>query len=80
MDVLAPVAHTVSVSQLIPLIRAWRLDEARPVSCPCCTTGQLDIFDRSARPYREWYAVACRNCGMEKTVALSLAAPVPGAD
>jgi hypothetical protein len=80
MDVVAPVAHKVTATDLIPLIRAWRLNEIKPVPCPCCTGGELEIFDRSARPYREWYAVSCRSCGMEKTVALSLAAAIPGAD
>ena len=64
----------------MPLIRAWRLDEASPVTCPCCAVPGLEIADRSARPYREWYAVSCRACGFEKTVTISLAAAIPGAD
>lgn len=81
MDVVvAPVARSTSVAELLPLIRAWRLDETKPVPCPCCQTGDLDIADRSARPYREWYAVSCPACGMEKTVSVPLAAPIPGVD
>jgi hypothetical protein len=70
----------VSVGDLIALIRAWRIDETKPVPCPCCDRGHLEISDRSARPYREWYAVSCSTCGFEKTASVPLAAPVPGAD
>ena len=70
----------VSATELMPLIRAWRLNEAVPVTCPCCAAPALEIADRSARPYREWYAVSCKQCGFEKTVSVSLAAAVPGAD
>ena len=80
MSLSEPVAPLVTVSDLIPLIRAWRLDEATPVACPACKTGHLDIADRSARPYREWYAVSCQACGFEKTASVSLAAPIPGVD
>lgn len=64
-------------AELIGLVRAWRNDEAKPVACPVCGAA-LEIADRSARPYREWYALSCSGCGLSKTVAVSLAAPIPG--
>ena len=74
------VPASVSATELMPLIRAWRLNETVPVICPCCVSPGLEIADRSARPYREWYAVSCAHCGFTKTVSIPLAAPVPGAD
>lgn len=62
------------------VVRAWRADETKRVGCPCCATGALDIADRSARPYREWYALSCKACGFERTISIPLAAPIPGAD
>jgi hypothetical protein len=74
------VGENLVTGDLIPLVRAWRLDEQRPVRCPCCAEPKLDISDRSARPYREWYALHCSSCGFERTVTVSLAAAIPGAD
>jgi hypothetical protein len=73
-------SETVTVGDLMPIIRAWRLNELMPVTCPACGVGHLDIADRSARPYREWYAVSCAACGFDKTVSVPLAAPIPGVD
>ena len=70
----------VSDSELMTIVRAWRADEFKPVHCPACQTPALEITDRSARPYREWYALSCPACGFEKTVSVPLGAPVPGAD
>jgi hypothetical protein len=73
-------AEEISVAEMIPIIRAWRLNEMQPAVCPSCGIGHLDIADRSARPYREWYAVSCQSCGFAKTVSIPLAAPIPGVD
>lgn len=73
-------ATAISVAEMVPIIRIWRLDESKPVACPVCAVGHLDICDRSARPYREWYAISCPACGFEKTVSVPLAAPIPGVD
>ena len=69
-----------SIAEMIPLIAAWRRDQTKPVACPVCSVGRLDIADRSARPYREWYALSCPACGFEQTISIPLAAPIPGAD
>ena len=70
----------VSATELMPLIRAWRLNEAVPVTCPCCATPALEIADRSARPYAEWYVLTCGACGLDATINIPLGPPVAGAD
>jgi C4-type Zn-finger protein len=72
--------HVVATGELIALVRTWRGNETRPVTCPCCQAPGLEIHDRSARPYREWYAISCNSCGFEKTVSVALAAAIPGVD
>ncbi len=66
-----------STIELVGLVRAWRNDEDKPVPCPVCG-GPIEIADRSARPHREWYALSCAGCGLDKTVSIPLAAPIPG--
>ena len=70
----------ISDTELMAIVRAWRLDEVKPVHCPDCQTPALEISDRSARPYREWYALSCPACGFDRTVSVPLGAPVPGVD
>ena len=60
------------------IISAWRNDPAGTVPCPRCGTEGMTIEDQSARPYAEWYALACKSCGLNVTVHLPLAPP-PGA-
>ncbi len=70
----------LSPTLALTLVRAW-LQNSRPaVPCPACAAENLTIVDRSARPYREWYALSCSSCGLAQTVSVSLAAPIPGAD
>ena len=58
-------------------IRAWRADSAENSACPDCGAPGLDIQDRSARPYAEWYVLAC---GLDATINIPLGPPVAGAD
>ncbi len=69
-----------SDSALMAVVRAWQVDEVKPVHCPECQTPALEITDQSTRPYREWYALSCPACGFEKTLSIPLGAAVPGAD
>ncbi|MDZ4840764.1 MAG: hypothetical protein SH859_01280 [Hyphomicrobium aestuarii] len=69
----------IPLADLVELVRDWRTDPTRLVACPACLAPGLDITDRSARPYREWYALTCTPCGFNRTVGISLAAPIPGA-
>ena len=74
-------AGSIPAARLMEVVRAWRADEGKPVACPACGgEGTLEITDRSARPYREWYALSCGACGFVQTVSVALGAPVPGAD
>jgi hypothetical protein len=61
-------------------IAAWRGNPGMPVACPVCGVLGLVIIDRSARPHAEWYALACRACGLDETVSIPLAAPVQSLD
>ena len=55
-------------------IAAWRLDPEAPQPCPACGAPGLEIVDRSARPYTEWYVLTCPACGLDATLHI----PMPG--
>ena len=57
------------------LIAAWRADPAVAPVCPVCAAPGLTVIDRSARPYAEWYALACAGCGLDETLHIPLAPP-----
>lgn len=77
-DVLRVTPPGIATATLVEIVWDWRKDPSVPVTCPACAAVGLAIADRSARPYREWYALSCRSCGFEKTIGLALAAPIPG--
>jgi hypothetical protein len=62
------------------VIAAWRADPGKPVACPACGKEGLAIVDRSARPYAEWYALACAACGLDETLHIPLGPPVQSLD
>lgn len=60
-------------------ICVWRSDPSKAVPCPRCHTSDLSVEDRSARPYTEWYVVACPACGLRHNLNIALgAAPTGG--
>jgi predicted RNA-binding Zn-ribbon protein involved in translation (DUF1610 family) len=61
-------------------VAAWRTIAAAPVACPACGESGLVIIDRSARPYAEWYALACSSCGLDETLNIPLGPPVQSLD
>jgi hypothetical protein len=61
-------------------IAAWRAAPDQPVACPACDASGLEIIDRSARPYAEWYALTCAACGLNASLQLPMAPPNPGSD
>ena len=61
-------------------IAAWRADPDAPVACPACGKVGLQIVDRSARPYAEWYVLACPACGLSETLNIPLGPAVPSLD
>lgn len=61
-------------------ISAWRANPGNPAACPACGRQGLAIIDRSARPYAEWYALACAACGLDETLHIPLAPPVQPLD
>ncbi len=65
-------------SALWQQICAWRVDRSKAVSCPRCHTDRVSVEDRSARPYTEWYAVQCPQCGLEHNINIALGASPPG--
>jgi hypothetical protein len=56
-------------------IAAWRNDPFERQTCPLCGAPDLEIVDRSARPFAEWYALTCAACGLETTVHIPLPGP-----
>jgi hypothetical protein len=61
-------------------IAGWRVAPTQPVACPVCEAAELTIIDQSARPYAEWYALTCAACGLDATIQLPMAPPIPGGD
>ena len=59
-------------------IAAWRADPAKSVACPKWEADGLAVVDRSARPYAEWYHLACAGCGLDETIHIPLGPPVIG--
>jgi len=59
-------------------IDQWRLDPDTPVACPVCASLGLEVIDRSARPYAEWYALRCTACDLDHTLQIPLAPPPLG--
>ena len=64
----------------IAAISVWRHAPDDPVPCPVCGRAGLDIVDRSARPYAEWYVLLCNGCGLDHTLHLPMAPPHFGND
>jgi hypothetical protein len=61
-------------------LAAWRVEPTRPVACPACGREGLEVSDRSARPYAEWYVLSCAGCGLNHTVQIPLSPPMGGVD
>jgi predicted RNA-binding Zn-ribbon protein involved in translation (DUF1610 family) len=61
-------------------VAQWRADPREQVACPACGKAGLEIVDRSARPYAEWYALSCPACGLNETLHIPLGPPVPSLD
>lgn len=64
----------------IATISSWRQFPSDPVPCPACGQPGLQIVDRSARPYAEWYVLLCNECGLDHTLHLPMAPPTFGGD
>ena len=61
-------------------IAAWRTAPDEPVACPVCEATGLVIVDQSARPYAEWYALTCPACGLDTSIHIPMAPPMPSGD
>ena len=59
-------------------IGTWRADAEADLSCPRCGRAGLQVADRSARPYAEWYHLACAGCGLDETIHIPMGPPVMG--
>jgi len=69
---------TDELQSALALIGGWRADPDASVACPRCGQAGLAVIDRSARPYAEWYALACSGCGLDETIHIPLGPPVMG--
>ena len=62
----------------LEVITAWRSDPDAAHPCPRCSAPGLALADRSARPYAEWYHLACAGCGLDETIHIPLGSPTMG--
>jgi hypothetical protein len=51
-------------------ISAWKSDPDAALACPRCEAAGLELEDRSARPYAEWFHLKCGACGLEVSMHL----------
>jgi len=63
------------VAAALNAVEAWRRDHASPVACPVCGRQALTVSDLSARPWAEWYRLACSACGLDHTLHIALRPP-----
>jgi len=66
------------LAQALAVIARWRGDVEAALDCPRCGHKGLALADRSARPYAEWYHLACTGCGLDETIHIPLGPPVVG--
>jgi hypothetical protein len=64
------------LAEALDRITAWRADPGTVQSCPACGAPGIEIVDRSARPYSEWYALRCTGCGLDTALHIPLPGPV----
>jgi hypothetical protein len=75
---MSSVLPAEKMSVALQRIATWRAAPSDPVACPVCEAAGLTITDQSARPYAEWYALKCAACGLDATIQLPMAPPIPG--
>lgn len=64
------------LSEALNRIAIWRADPGTVQNCPVCQAPGIEIIDRSARPYSEWYALKCAACGLDTSLHIPLPGPV----
>jgi hypothetical protein len=67
-----------TVRKAFAAVAAWRIDPTKPAACPACGRDGLEVSDRSARPYAEWYALSCSGCGLNHTLQIPFSPPNGG--
>ncbi len=67
---------TEHLPEALDRIAAWRIDPGKVQNCPVCGAPGIEIIDRSARPYSEWYALRCVACGLDAGLHIPLPGPV----
>lgn len=72
------VLDAEGMRRAIDRVTRWRVAPDDSVACPACEAPGLEIVDRSARPYAEWYALKCAACGLDQTIQIPLGPPVMG--
>ncbi|MDX2290428.1 MAG: hypothetical protein NW217_16630 [Hyphomicrobiaceae bacterium] len=61
-----------TVATAVRTIRAWQQAPGSVHDCPVCGAPAVQIVDRSARPYMEWYQFTCTTCGLDEAVNIPL--------
>lgn len=74
----APKLDTPALVQAaLVQVRVWQSDTTSALVCPVCGEAGLQIVDRSARPFADWYAFACTACGLDDNIHIPLPVPRP---
>jgi hypothetical protein len=68
------------VAPALEAIAGWRANPARLVACPVCGREGLTVTDLSARPWAEWYRLACSSCGLDHTLHIPMRPMAGGLD
>ena len=61
------------MAEALACIAAWRADPDARCNCPVCGAAGVEIIDRSARPYSEWYVLKVRGMRARRDAAHSVA-------
>lgn len=68
-------ADVASIKAINASVSDWRGNRSKPVACPQCQTGRLEIEDRSTPPHAEWYLLGCSSCGFTATIQFPRGTP-----
>ena len=71
----AEALSEAEVSRACDALAIWRNDPEATIACPRCGHRGLRLIDCSARPYAEWFALTCGQCGLDATLNIPMAPP-----
>jgi transcription elongation factor Elf1 len=78
---MKPVRKLASIHEIreaLGRIQRKRRDATYEIECPLCDSPEFTFRDCSARPYAEWYVVACPHCGLDDRITVPLCPQMGG--